>query len=201
MRVEEIKVYTFNELSDQAKNNAIELMREKEDYEFIGVQYNDYYLDELKENGFHVEVNEFRYSLNNCQGDGVSFLCHSFNEEVLFNSFLETNKKYNRIKNIIINHMSYEFKINTQNYMYVHEKSVYFEFSVEWYNEKHPLLSLEIDNFCFDFTNYIENIRLDLCTKFEKMLYDEMEFLISDENITEKIINNEYEFYEDGAQY
>jgi hypothetical protein len=54
--IKEFKVYSFEELNEKAKIKAIEDYRENsiDDY-FIGPEYDDYYLEDLEENGFIVK--------------------------------------------------------------------------------------------------------------------------------------------------
>lgn len=198
MRVEKRNVYTFEELSEETKDIIIENWRNSENDYFIGPEYDDYYFDDLSEHGFILEdFTQFRYSVNNCQGDGVSFLCMSFKEDLLFKQFLNENKKYTRILKIIKKHCDYDFSINIKNHHYVHEKTVEFEFYCSSLNL--TFIDNEIDNFCIDFNEFVENIRIDLCLKYEKMLYNEIDYINSSEAITETILSNNYEFLIDGT--
>lgn len=70
----EYKVYSFDELSQTAKDKAREEYMREEDFPFLSEDIT-YHIEELlKENGIEVitEVKPY-YSLSHCQGDGVMF--------------------------------------------------------------------------------------------------------------------------------
>ena len=69
-------VYKFDELTDQAKEKAIERYRENDDYPFLEDSLTEY-TAELLEKKKIVPINkdfEIGYSLSNCQGDGFQFV-------------------------------------------------------------------------------------------------------------------------------
>ncbi len=74
MKTREYKVYQFKELSEEAKENAIRIWYESEDYPFLS--------DDLTEScktlleGNKIQYNNdlnLGYSLSCCQGDGLNF--------------------------------------------------------------------------------------------------------------------------------
>jgi hypothetical protein len=68
-----IEVYTFDELSDEAKEKAREWYREGIDYPFLEEFMNEFIYDKLTEAGYMVDDLKVLYSLTYSQGDGVSF--------------------------------------------------------------------------------------------------------------------------------
>jgi len=204
MRVEQRNIYKFTELTETAKNKAIEDWRNSETLEFIGFEYDEYYRDLLAENGFNITAKEFRYSLSNSQGDGVSFLCTDFNKEILFKLFLNEYKYDREYKLLDLYDVNYSLNIKINDRYYVHEKSVYFDACLEVPNyllDNYPLVYKKIENLLSDFTDFVENLRLDLCLKMEQCLKSEIEHQLSDEYISEILEINGYEFLENGEFY
>lgn len=66
-------IYSFEELSTEAKEKAIEYFRENEDYPFLKEDLEMQLEDLLKENGIKATEAKLYYSLSNCQGDGLMF--------------------------------------------------------------------------------------------------------------------------------
>lgn len=73
MKQNVINSYSFNELSEAAKNKAIEQHYENEDYFFLSEDLNEYLKELLKQYGYKYSDINLNYSLSNCQGDGVNF--------------------------------------------------------------------------------------------------------------------------------
>ena len=68
-----IKVYDFEELSQEAKDKARESFNQDEDYPFLQDDLREYIHEELTERGYtHDELTPM-YSLSYCQGDGLMF--------------------------------------------------------------------------------------------------------------------------------
>jgi len=72
MRTETIKLYQFDELSDEAKEKAISKFREDLDFPFLEEDLNKYLKQLLKENKINGEP-KLMFSFSYCQGDGVCF--------------------------------------------------------------------------------------------------------------------------------
>jgi len=66
-------VYSFDELSNEAREKAREWFRSGDDMPFLGEYVREVITQELDELGYHAENLEVFYSLASCQGDGVSF--------------------------------------------------------------------------------------------------------------------------------
>lgn len=67
------KIVFFDELSDEAKEEARNWYREGNHMPFLGDDLREFLEGKLKDHGYTVEDLEIFYSLNCCQGDGVSF--------------------------------------------------------------------------------------------------------------------------------
>ena len=73
MKQNVINSYSFNELSEAAKNKAIQQHYENEDYYFLSEDLNEYLIELLNEYGYQYLNIKLEYSLSNSQGDGVNF--------------------------------------------------------------------------------------------------------------------------------
>jgi len=95
MKTVEIKLYSFDELSEEAKKNAIEKYYEYEDYSFLEEDLTYELLMLLLEKNIKYENVQIEYRLSYSQGDGVSFT----------GNFEYKNKKYSIVhKNLRYSH-------------------------------------------------------------------------------------------------
>ena len=191
MKIIETKVYQFDELNENAKQNAIENYRNNNDDVFL-----DFFKDDAKEQienaGFKGNVS-LSYSLSYCQGDGLSFSCDSFDKlNDLFIEVLGTEKQ--KTIDCIINNCSFENKGNNGRYSYSSKKDICFE--LESFGTNYDKTNIE--NIVSQVETKIQDLYMDLCKDLEKQGYLEIEYQNSDEYITENLISNEYEFTENG---
>jgi hypothetical protein len=75
MRTETIikNIYQFSELSDEAKQKAIDKWYEFEDYPFLEEELTQLVTEKLEEAGVKHNSINLLYSLSYCQGDGLCF--------------------------------------------------------------------------------------------------------------------------------
>lgn len=71
MKTIETTVYSYDELSDDAKEEAREWYREGNDYAFLSEAMREYAGELLKENKIKSDDFKVYYSLSYCQGDGA----------------------------------------------------------------------------------------------------------------------------------
>jgi len=69
----EYTLYNFDELSQEAKDNARNKFNENEDYPFLQADLRENIHEELIERGYSHETITPFYSLSYCQGDGLMF--------------------------------------------------------------------------------------------------------------------------------
>lgn len=125
MRTIETKIYQFDELNEDAKENAIEWY--KKDQEIILDFFNEYAIEKIQEFGFLGNV-KLSYSLSCSQGDGLSFSCDYFDElNDLFIGVLGEGKQ--KTIDCIINNSSFELKGNTGHYCYALKSDLDFYLS------------------------------------------------------------------------
>lgn len=164
------KVYTLDELSDEARERAIEDYRQSEwEHGFTYLEEDmRWKLDELlKQNKIEDRGTELRYSLSYCQGDGASFT-----------GDIEWRGTWRaRIGN------------NSYGWHYSHWNTICIE----------EMTSLRTDKEAPDETqDKLLDILHDINKELERYGYDCIEDATSDETIIETIKANEYEFYENG---
>lgn len=210
----EIQIYTFEELSPEAKQKAIEWYRnclyEDSSYSDMLVEDFEQVLSEIP--GFELERKNMGrwkfdkdgkkvpvaspciyFSLGHCQGDGVAF--DGRITEEFFNQFPETKKILKRWrKNKWDIDVSFDV-YNPGHYFNVAVKNGV----VEAYNRKGEDKATEEDFNTFEVT--LENWCREMQTTLEQLGYDYFEYVYSDESISENIIANEYEFLESGARW
>lgn len=215
MRTVETSVFTFDELSDRAKETAREWWRESESQEFgafgeifepaetaaalLGIAF-DYNRIPLHGGKTRTEP-DIRYSGFCSQGDGASFVgTYSSKTQplpaVLRAEFPQDQTLHDladalhalRVQYRLLTGHWFDVKV-TQDGHYVHK----FTMSVEVTDET---TGQEIEDV------QISNNLLELMRDFAQWIYDgleaEYDYRMSDENVDESIRTNEYEFDEDG---
>ena len=191
MKTIEIKLYKFTELSEQAKNVAIEKQRNHE-IEFDW--FYDFCHEQISESGFKGNI-KLQYSLSYSQGDGLSFSCDYFdNLNTLFVEILGTEKQ--KTIDFIINNCSLKINSNNSRYCYAHRNDVNFELD-NYYVKS----STNLDNLISKVETKLRDLYINLCNELEKQGYDEIENQYSDEYVTETLIENDCYFTIDGLIY
>jgi hypothetical protein len=196
MRTVETKVFAFDELSKEAKENAIEQYRnrsqEQGEYLYFFPEDCNHYLTEA---GF--ENTELRYSLSYSQGDGLSFSAESYSKlEELYNKVLGKGKE--KTAKVLAENTEVRIQHNNGHYSYASKRDV--EVLIENYTSSFENKN-RIDEVCAKVEEILQEIYMDLCRALEEKGYAEIEYQDSDEAITESIEANEYEFEEDGTQF
>lgn len=169
MQEKTIKVYTFDELSEDAKNLALTSWREGNDYYFLEDILTDDLSEKLRENKIEeLSKTSLRYSLNNCQGDGLSFT----------GSF--------RWKDSIIN-----ITDGSLSNLYAHSNTTDININVGDFEQE----SDADENMYKEFKTLYDAI----CWELEKLGYSYIEDEDNEETIRENFNLNEYTFRENGV--
>ena len=198
MRNVNVGVYEFSELSKDVQEDVIERYRARladlldEDLEDIMNRELNRYTDKLDF--------ELRYSLNCCQGDGVSFAVIVEGKEELLTlaSLVYDNKIPNNISRLINWEIIYIVEFVRGNSNYVHKYTVTPTISVNYNVGKDYC---HISKAMAEFDGAINEWYLNICDDLEKFGYDTIESLYSFDNIKCYIDENSLEFYEDGDDY
>lgn len=162
-------VYTFDELSKEAQQKAIEDYREGMGFPLLEEDMTDQLHTLLKKNGITPVDVQVRYSLGYSQGDGASFT-----GDIEWKSWRADVGK---------NHWGHH---------YAHWNSV----------DVVEMTSLKTDKEAPQETyDKLDDIVHSIGRELEVIGYKIIEEGRSDKNITELILANEYEFYENGKMY
>ena len=199
MRVKIIAVYKFDELSISVQTKVIDRYRDR---------LSDLLNDDLKE-AMNWKLNnyvggldfELAYSLNCCQGDGVSFTGSVDRKKdllVLASLVYGGDKIPRNILRLISCDIIYKVEFARCNYRYTHKHTVQTNIIDNYnINGRYHYISRTINKF----QNDINKWRLKTCDILEKEGYEVIDNLYSDNNIKSYIIENDCEFFLDGSDY
>jgi hypothetical protein len=180
MKTKTINLYSFNELSDEAKQFALNKYR----YSQVswGSEWDMFVLEEceslLKENGF--DNPKIHYSGFYSQGDGASF-----DADIDLEKFLTPNER-EALKGVDI-----AWEIYRISHQYVHELSRSIDYCGEHYPE-------EFESMIESITQRIEASRLSSCKEVYRILGKEYDYLVSDECLIARFIEMGDDFLETG---
>ncbi len=195
MKTITLELFKFNELSEAAQQKAINEHRNSIDD--VLWFFSDDIAEQLKEENITLSKRGLQYSLNYCQGDGLSFAGEFDVLKMVKLALPNLSAK----RQDIINHCIYKIYStgNTgRRYCYALKIDIDFEYNhSNWDEHRYTNLSL----LCQKVAEFTENYYIDLCDKFKKQGYDEIDYQYSDEGIKETIIDNDYEFTIDGNRY
>ena len=198
MRNVNVDVYKFDELSDTVQKKVIAHYRDL---------WGNIFNDELEidmNNEFDNYVDDLNltlsYSLNSCQGDGVSFT-----------GTIEGKKEILKLANLVYNNnipreilrlinwgIIYKVNFDRIGSYYVHKYTVDIEV-IDNYNMDNDYC--RITETMLEFEKSIKDWYLDVCSRLEKFGYSVIDNLNSDDNIKDGIIANDLEFFADGSDF
>jgi hypothetical protein len=198
MKTIEIKLYKFEELSKEAQQTAIEKHRDSNNEfsdraDFISEDCNE----QIKNAGF--ENPKVIFSLNYCQGDGLSFSADSYNKlEELFIKHLGKGKE--KTAKLLVENCEIKITSNNGHHCYASKSDI--DLSLDAYGSSINVTDTDrIDKVVGAVLEDLEDIYMNLCKELEKNGYEHIEYENSDEFIKEEIEGNEYDFTEDGKMY
>lgn len=196
MRTIETVVYTFDELSDDAKQKALDNNRE------INVDYSewyDYVYDNFVENTTYFKVDRIYFSGFWSQGDGAMFEYSDITNE-LFHKAIDSLKISNWKKQFLKNNCTIYGKGRHRGHYY-HEKCCEHIIEVEnQYRSEYPNIENFIDECEIEIIDFIIQEYESLARTLYKDLMAAYEDLTSDECVADTLIANEYEFLENGKR-
>ena len=186
------KVYKFNELSDKAKQVAINWYRDAQsDINALEEMcFDEWCKDKATEKGFdNIAVS---YSLSCSQGDGLSF---SGDMDIMrFLKEANPNVSLKRLS-IISNYIAFKLKPNNRRYCHASKGDV--DIYLDYHRREHP----NVENIVNRTIYHVEVVYMALCKELEKDGYQWIDDADSDETIIETIEANEYEFYVTGVNF
>ena len=198
MRVIETKVYTFEELSQEAKKKAIEKNR------YMNVEYWEWYdnvYDAFKEKYSSLfDITNMYFNGFHSQGDGAMFEYSGITDK-LIDEFI-AQLELTPLRKKIVKDIYYFSGSGRQHGHYYHEKCCWHIINIECTYAYREGYYPNIDEFMYelqvDFDAYVREKYIDLAKELYQSLEDEYEWHTSDESIREHLIEGEYEFTEDG---
>lgn len=185
MKQKTINLYQFNELTDEQKEKVLDKYRDFNDDIIDSYADDEICMQEIWESGF-IDAKPC-YDLSYCQGSGACFDCNDFDFDLLLKDWQHKHKKW--IINIIKSHYQAYIKTNHYGCHYCHSKTRYFGMSEDFYNTY-----MHVESAVNNAIEYIENLRYELSENLTNRLYQELEFLRSDEEIADALIINGYYF-------
>lgn len=196
MRIIETKIYHFEELSPEAKEKAIQNARECLEFS----DYAGYIIEDAKTIAALMgwDISEVHYSGFYSQGDGACFVGGMHYKDNCLTSVQAYAPTDTVLHNIAKRwqelQQSNEFTLSAD----VMHSGRYFH---EYCTEFDCFDSRAQDGFVesTETEDDIKEITREFMHWIYKQLHNEFEFQTSDSNIAEMLINNEYEFTEDGG--
>ena len=183
MKQKVINLYEFHELTTEQQAEVIEKNRDIE-VELFNAN-DETYTQPIHDAGF---LNPVIYcDLSYCQGSGACFDCNEFDYDKLLKDWQHTHKKW--IIDIIKSHYQGYIKCNQYGYHYSHSKTRYFILSEGFYNTYYYL-----EGAVNNAIEHIEKLRYKLSEQLTEQLYNDLEYLRSDEVVKDCLISNEYYF-------
>lgn len=187
----EILIYSFDELSPRAQQNAIDTFRyeggawDEHDSEFLtGV-----FAERLAARG--LPSDDVRWNLNYAQGDGVAFY-----GGVDLDTYLRARKRLTKYKKLapILDDIAVVIEKNRDFHTYDHYNTMIVD--VQTYGELTAAQERLVEELEAEIADDVKDVSREL----EKIGYDEIEYRTSDEVVADNIRANEYEFNATGER-
>jgi hypothetical protein len=192
-------VYTFDELSDEAKDKARTWMREASDFEF----YQESVIDDAKEVGklIGINIDKIYYSGFSSQGDGACFegnYSYKAGSVKAIKEYAPQDMELHRIATELYKLQKPSFYSLTAGVK--HQGHYYHELctNIDVYVQN-PALSGD-DHASDEITESLKELLRDFMRWIYKQLDINYDYMMSDESIDETIKINEYTFNENGKR-
>lgn len=200
MRTIEQKIYSFDELSEDAKQKAIKNNYQTNIYE---EWYQWIYEDFIKLNK-DFDIENIYFSGFWSQGDGAMFEYSGIASE-LKDEFIDS-LNLSPIRRQWLENNIYISGKGEQSGHYYHEKScshsIYWEVdNGDLHYDAQPLFYEWLESFAADFEDFVISRYEDQAKELYSKLSNSYDYLTSEVAIIESIEANEFEFYEDGSAY
>jgi hypothetical protein len=203
MRKIEYNVYSFDELSDKAKEKAIESIRNQEHYPHDDWNEGVYESWKEKLNTFGYPDADIRYSGFWSQGDGASFTCKSIDIEKWLELHKAKDRDYPRILRLLKNgnlEVDSARVIRDRWHNYVHENTISAYVNFNMYGRLGTDAKRVMD--VLDKVEKAISIEVvELSQQIYSELKSEYDEITSDAAIKEHIEEGDFEFRETGELY
>jgi|GEM_PF-1801006 len=195
MKTIEIQLYQFEELSQDAKANAISNYRANQWANGDNLSFfSENCTEVLKDMGFTNP--NVQCSLSYSQGDGLSFSADSYTglRDIVIGVI---GAHHPKIADFITDNLTVKISGNTGRYCYASKSDIDIYLDVYAACNETPLINDVIEKVQAGLTS----VYMEICEQLEKDGYSEIEYEDSDKFISESLISNEYNFTEDGELY
>lgn len=196
MRTIEQKIYSFDELSEQAKAKAIESNHDINLYE----DWYEHIYEDFKEDHTDFDIDRMYFSGFSSQGDGAMFEYSGISSE-LKDEFIDSLGLSPMRAEWLRNNVYVSGK-GIQSGLYYHKKSC--SHSIYWEvdnGDLHYSFYEWLESFSGDFEDFVISKYEDICGDLYSKLSHSCDYLTSEDAIIESINANELEFLEDGSTY
>ena len=190
MRTEQINIYRFSELSEKAKQKAIEKRR----YWNVSEDWWQGVYDEFKEDHPQYGDCEISHRGFSSQGDGASFTFRL--DSAYFEKWVE-ELEIPEWKKAVLLHYIPQFYGKRNGLPYVHKRSVTIDFDSEEHH--YPNIDEFKEEMYPEFLIVLRSEYYAHCDELYRTLEGEYNYLISDKCILEGVMD--CEFYENGEAY
>lgn len=199
-KVNETILYKYDELSDKAKEQAKENMRQDKVSDCIYCDILTEDLNTLLKELFPNSDLEVQYSLNNCQGDGLN-IYGELNLNDMYNTLKDKlNVKEQKYIEFLLDRFDNTYKLDSNNhycYCICDRQNVLEDISWELEFDDYRAIEHDIIN---KFNSLSSKHLCDLCSEWEKYGYEFL-YELTDDDIEHYTYTLETMFYEDGSMY
>ena len=213
----ETTVYTFDELSPEAQEKALESHRDiNVDDDFWYEHLIDHWKEKLE--GYGITADEINFSGFCCQGDGASFTGYVNALDFLTKMKQEAPDNWKEYKPLLdclsidwSHNLCLEMtgRITRHNSHYVHERSTSVHFEERWPHRpwtgfdhwKQEEKAKKVDSLISDFEKDFEEWMVDTNREIYKELEKEYYWATADEQVKDTIEANEFQFEKDGTPW
>ena len=194
MREEMVKIYKFDELSNEVQEKVIRRFRESDNY--LDYAWYDYtmeqYVNKARTQG--IDNAEFSFSGFWSQGDGAGISKGDIDIEKALEVFGITFA-HDASRKVFLQQVETScYRVKRGNYT---DSAFSVDYYGTGYNKLDSYLETKADQLATRINDATESLTSALYNDLEK----EYEYLMSDESITENIIANDYEFLADGTMW
>ena len=191
------KVYSFDELTEEAREKACQQIGDKmTDNNWWWDDTYDLFVEKCKDYGMTIDVEDIQFSGFGSQGDGASFTCDDIDVEKLLKSLgiKMDSKTMSKVLDYI------EVNIIRTSWRAFHEQTVHTEICID-----EDALEEEEEGIIHDIADTIEckieNLKDDLCQQLYDDLRREYNYFYSSEYVDEIAYENNMLFLENGLVY
>ena len=199
--MKEIKVYSFNELSEEAQERACQQVGDSMTDDDAWYEGNlDMFVEHCKEYGMEVDVDNIKFSGFGSQGDGASFVCDNIDTKKILNTLgIQIS---NGLEEKVLDYI-YEVNIIRTSDKAYHEQTVHVELFTDEYTleEEDEGIIQYIHDIADTLEFKLEALKDALCQQLYNDLELEYKYLYSPEFVDELAYGNNMLFLENGLVY